>query len=47
MQEKRPPKLLKQLLSGLDYLESDNHTLIKKAYAYYSVAHENQARKTG
>jgi len=47
MQEKRPPKLLKQLLSGLDYLEPDNHTLIKKAYAYSSVAHEHQARKTG
>ena len=47
MQEKKPPKLLKQLLSGLDYLESDNHTLIKKAYAYSSVAHEHQARKTG
>ena len=47
MQEKKPPKLLKQLLSGLDYLESDSLTLIKKAYAYSSVAHEHQARKTG
>jgi len=47
MQEKKPPKLLKQLLSELDYLGSDNHTLIKKAYAYSSAAHEHQARKTG
>ena len=47
MQNKRPPKLLKQLLSGLDYLGSDEHALVKKAYAYSSVAHEHQARKTG
>ena len=47
MQKRRPPKLLKQLLSELDYLEPDDYTLIKKAYAYSSVAHEHQARKTG
>ena len=44
---KKPTKLLKELLSELAYLDEDGIDLIKKAYAYSSVAHEHQSRKTG
>ena len=47
MLEKKPTKLLKELLSELAYLDEDGIELIKKAYAYSSVAHEHQSRKTG
>ena len=47
MLEKKPTKLLKELISELAYLDEDGIELIKKAYAYSSVAHEHQSRKTG
>ena len=47
MLEKKPTKLLKQLISELAYLDEDEIELIKKAYAYSSVAHEHQSRKSG
>ena len=47
MWRKKPPKLLKQLISELDYLDTDDIEVISKAYAYSSIAHEHQSRKTG
>ena len=47
MLERKPTKLLKQLISELDYLDKEDIDLIKKAYAYSSVAHEHQSRKSG
>jgi len=47
MLERKPTKLLKQLISELDYLDKEDIELIKKAYAYSSVAHEHQSRKSG
>ena len=47
MLDKKPTKLLKQLMSELDYLDQEELVLVKKAYAYSSVAHEHQSRKTG
>jgi len=47
MLDKKPTKLLKQLISELDYLDQEELVLVKKAYAYSSVAHEHQSRKTG
>ena len=47
MLQKKPPKLLKQLISELDYLDETDLDVISKAYAYSSVAHEHQSRKTG
>ena len=47
MLERKPTKLLKQLISELDYLDKEDIDLIKKAYAYASVAHEHQSRKSG
>ena len=47
MLERKPTKLLKQLITELDYLEKEDIDLIKKAYAYSSVAHEHQSRKSG
>ena len=47
MRLKKPPKLLKQLISELDYLDADDIKMISKAYAYSSIAHEHQSRKTG
>lgn len=44
---RKPTKLLKQLISELDYLDEKDLDLIKKAYAYSSAAHEHQSRKTG
>jgi len=44
---RKPTKLLKQLISELDYLDEKDIDLIKKAYAYSSAAHEHQSRKTG
>ena len=44
---KKPPKLLKQLISELDYLDETDLEVISKAYAYSSIAHEHQSRKTG
>ena len=47
MLKKKPPKLLKQLISELDYLDETDLKVISKAYAYSSIAHEHQSRKTG
>ena len=47
MLQKKPPKLLKQLISELDYLDESDFETISKAYAYSSIAHEHQSRKTG
>ena len=47
MLERKPTKLLKQLISELDYLDKEDIDLVKKAYAYSSVAHEHQSRKSG
>ena len=47
MLHKKPPKLLKQLISELDYLDETDIEIISKAYAYSSIAHEHQSRKTG
>ena len=47
MIHKKPPKLLKQLISELDYLDETDIEIISKAYAYSSIAHEHQSRKTG
>ena len=47
MLNKKPPKLLKQLISELDYLDETDIEIISKAYAYSSIAHEHQSRKTG
>ncbi len=47
MLERKPTKLLMQLISELDYLDNKDIDLIKKAYAYSSAAHEHQSRKTG
>ena len=47
MLQKKPPKLLKQLISELDYLDETDLKVISKAYAYSSIAHEHQSRKTG
>jgi guanosine-3',5'-bis(diphosphate) 3'-pyrophosphohydrolase len=47
MQQKRPPKLLKQLISELDYLDESEIEIVSKAYIYSSLAHEHQSRKTG
>jgi RelA/SpoT family (p)ppGpp synthetase len=47
MLDRKPTKLLKQLISELDYLDKEDIDLIKKAYAYSSVAHEHQSRKSG
>ena len=47
MLQKKPPKLLKQLISELDYLDETDLEVISKAYAYSSIAHEHQSRKTG
>ena len=47
MLQKKPPKLLKQLISELDYLDKQDIEVISKAYAYSSIAHEHQSRKTG
>ena len=47
MLQKKPPKLLKQLISELDYLDETDLEIISKAYAYSSIAHEHQSRKTG
>ena len=47
MNQKKPPKLLKQLISELDYLDEADLNIISKAYAYSSIAHEHQSRKTG
>ena len=44
---RKPTKLLKQLISQLDYLDKKDIDLIKKAYAYSSVAHEHQSRQSG
>jgi len=44
---RKPTKLLKQLISELDYLDEEDIGLIKKAYAYSSAAHEHQSRRTG
>ncbi len=44
---RKPTKLLKQLISELNYLDEKDIDLIKKAYAYSSAAHEHQSRKTG
>ena len=47
MLERKPTRLLKQLISELDYLDKEDVDLVKKAYAYASVAHEHQSRKSG
>ena len=47
MLHKKPPKLLKQLISELDYLDEQDIKIVSKAYAYSSIAHEHQSRKTG
>ena len=47
MLQKKPPRLLKQLISELDYLDESDFETISKAYAYSSIAHEHQSRKTG
>ena len=47
MLQKRPPKLLKQLLSKLDYLNTEDKEFIKKAYIFSSVSHEHQSRMSG
>ncbi len=47
MLKKKPPKLLKQLISELDYLDELGIEIVSKAYAYSSIAHEHQSRKTG
>ena len=47
MLQKKPPKLLKQLISELDYLDEPDIEIVAKAYAYSSIAHEHQSRKTG
>ena len=47
MLQKKPPKLLKQLISELDYLDETDLEVISKAYAYSSIAHEHQSRRTG
>ena len=41
MLQKKPPKLLKQLISELDYLDETDLEVISKAYAYSSIAHEH------
>jgi len=45
--EAKPSKPMKQLMDGLDYLDVIDHQVIKKAYAYASIAHESQSRRTG
>ena len=47
MLQKRPPKLLKQLLYCLDYLNEDDLEIIKKAYVFSSISHEHQSRRSG
>ncbi len=47
MLDRKPPKLMKQLLDGLGYLDDIDHQLIKKAYVYASIAHDHQSRRTG
>ena len=47
MLQKKPPKLLKQLISELEYLDEPDIKIVSKAYAYSSIAHEHQSRKTG
>ncbi len=47
MLNKKPPKLLKQLINELDYLDEPDIEIVSKAYAYSSIAHEHQSRKTG
>ena len=47
MLQKKPPKLLKQLISELHYLDEPDIKIVSKAYAYSSIAHEHQSRKTG
>ena len=47
MLQKRPPKLLKQLLYCLDYLNEDDLEVIKKAYVFSSISHEHQSRRSG
>ena len=47
MLQKRPPKLLKQLLYCLDYLSEDDQEVVKKAYVFSSISHEHQSRQSG
>ena len=47
MLQKRPPKLLKQLLYCLDYLSEDDREVVKKAYVFSSISHEHQSRQSG
>ena len=47
MLQKRPPKLLKQLLYCLDYLTEDDQEVVKKAYVFSSISHEHQSRQSG
>ena len=41
------PKLMRQLLDNLNYLGKNDQELIKKAYVFANIAHEEQLRKSG
>ena len=47
MLDQKPSKPMKQLMDVLGYLDVIDHKLIKKAYVYASVAHEDQSRRSG
>ena len=41
------PKLMRQLLDNLNYLEKSDQKFVKKAYVFANIAHEEQLRKSG
>ena len=47
MLDQKPSKPLKQLVDDLGYLDVTDHQLIKKAYVYAYLAHEDQSRRSG
>ena len=47
MMNKKLPKLMRQLLDNLNYLEKSGQEFVKKAYVYANIAHEEQLRKSG
>jgi RelA/SpoT family (p)ppGpp synthetase len=47
MMSKKLPKLMRQLLDNLHYLDKNDHKFVKKAYVFANIAHEEQLRKSG
>jgi RelA/SpoT family (p)ppGpp synthetase len=47
MMGKKLPKLMRQLLDNVNYLGKSDQELIKKAYVFANIAHEEQLRKSG